>query len=270
MGRKLLIPRRIDVSSSKPVFLGRTAAGARSLRGRQIRHEKAGLSGDRQIGTSWHVFPAGARQSDDAAHTAIMIQEPTERPMNAGDKPSQASWWRAPGNTEIPKMQQNRGALRILAQSQQLQVQECKRKRIASCCWLNRMPQLVVAFEEVPLSTRFPSGGVVPLTKTRKTWIAAAVIALVSCFGELATHLVANDMHEALKPYAWIPWVVFALSLVTAVLAAIQEVRGKRAASAVPLVPKMDRSLTVSGSVSGVVNTGDSNSIVQVRTEHLE
>ena len=117
MGRKLLIPRKIDVSSSKPVFLGRTAAGARSLRGRQIRHEKAGLSGDRQIGTSWHVFPAGARQSDDAAHTAIMIQEPTERPMNAGDKPSQASWWRAPGNTEIPKMQQNRGALRILAQS---------------------------------------------------------------------------------------------------------------------------------------------------------
>ena len=121
MGRKLLIPRRIDVSSSKPVFLGRTAAGARSLRGRQIRHEKAGLSGDRQIGTSWHVFPAGARQSDDAAHTAIMIQEPTERPMNAGDKPSQASWWRAPGNTEIPKMQQNRGALRILAQSPQFQ-----------------------------------------------------------------------------------------------------------------------------------------------------
>ena len=39
---------------------------------------------------------AGARQPDDAAHTAIMVQIPTERPMNAGDKPSQASWRRAP------------------------------------------------------------------------------------------------------------------------------------------------------------------------------
>jgi hypothetical protein len=46
-----------------------------------------------------------------------MIQDPTERPMNAGDKPSQASWRRAPGNTGIPKMQQNRGVLQIPAQS---------------------------------------------------------------------------------------------------------------------------------------------------------
>jgi hypothetical protein len=60
IGRKILILRMIDVSSSKPVFLGRTAAGARSLRGCQIRHEEAGLNGDRQIGVSWHVFPAGA------------------------------------------------------------------------------------------------------------------------------------------------------------------------------------------------------------------
>ena len=62
-------------------------------------------------------FQTGEARSDDAAHTAIMIQDPTERPMNAGDKPSQASWRRAPGNTGIPKMQQNRGALQIPAQS---------------------------------------------------------------------------------------------------------------------------------------------------------
>ena len=117
MGRKILIPRRIDLSF-QAMFLGRTTAGARSLRGRQIRHEEAGLNGDRQIGTSWHVFPASARQSEDVAHTAIMVQDPTERPMNAGDQPSQASWWRAPGDTGMPKTQQNRGALRILAQSQ--------------------------------------------------------------------------------------------------------------------------------------------------------
>jgi hypothetical protein len=111
----------------------------------------------------------------------------------------------------------------------------------------------------------------VPLTKTRKTWVATAVIALVAGLGEVATHLVASDLHEVLKPYAWIPWVVFGVSLIAAILTAVHEVRGKNAGhSSVALVPETSRSVAVSGSVSGVVNTGDSNSIVQVRKEHPE
>lgn len=108
---------------------------------------------------------------------------------------------------------------------------------------------------------------VVLLKKTRNTWIAAAVIALVAGLGELATHLVANDLHEVLKPYAWIPWVAFGVSLIAAVSAAVHEVRGRSAsASSVPLAPETGRSVVVSGSVSGVVNTGDSNSILNIKT----
>ena len=111
MRRKILIPRRIGA-----FFLGsfpREDRGRRSFaeRGHQTRHEKAGRHGERRIGTS---SPRGARQSNDAAHTAIMIQDPTEWPMNACDRPSQASSRRAPGNTAIPKMEQNRGPYRCL------------------------------------------------------------------------------------------------------------------------------------------------------------
>jgi len=51
-----------------------------------------------------------------------MTQEAIKRPMNAGDKPSQASWMRAPGNAGIPKMQQNREVLQIPAQSRKIEL----------------------------------------------------------------------------------------------------------------------------------------------------
>lgn len=106
------------------------------------------------------------------------------------------------------------------------------------------------------------------LTKARRTWITAAIIAVVACVGELASHLVATDLHEALRPYAWIPWVVFAVSVIIAVFAAIREARGETGdASPVRPAPETGRSVAVSGSVSGVVNTGASNSIVQVRPD---
>jgi hypothetical protein len=114
----------------------------------------------------------------------------------------------------------------------------------------------------------FLPGGAVALTKARKTWIAAAIIAVVSCLGELASHLVATDLHEALRPYAWIPWAVFAISLGFAVVTAIRESRAETGGgSPVQAAPETGRSVAVSGSVSGVVNTGDANSIVQVRPE---
>ena len=40
----------------------------------------------------------------DRRMTLHTPQDPTERLMNKGGKPSQASWRRAPGNTEIPKI----------------------------------------------------------------------------------------------------------------------------------------------------------------------
>jgi hypothetical protein len=123
------------------------------------------------------------------------------------------------------------------------------------------------SIEEI-LNVLFPLGGVVALTKARKTWITAIIIAVVACMGELASHLVATDLHEVLKPYAWITWIVFALSVLIAVFAAIRETRGKTGdTSPVQAESKASRFVAVSGNVIGVVNTGDSNSIVQVRPE---
>jgi hypothetical protein len=75
--------------------LRRTPADVRSLKGHQTRH---GESRARWRPAHRPIFPPGARQPDDAAHATIMIQYPTERPMNAGDKPSPASWRRAAGD----------------------------------------------------------------------------------------------------------------------------------------------------------------------------
>jgi hypothetical protein len=105
-------------------------------------------------------------------------------------------------------------------------------------------------------------------TKARKSWIAAATMAVVACLGELASHLVATDLHETLRPYVWIAWVVFAASVIIAVFSAVREARAETGEeSPVRAGQETGRSVAVSGSVSGVVNTGDSNSIVQVSPE---
>ena len=53
-GRKILIPRRIEVFASQPAFGERTSAGAGSIKGIPTRRGKGGRSRDRQIGTSSH------------------------------------------------------------------------------------------------------------------------------------------------------------------------------------------------------------------------
>src|ERR1035437_5818885 len=53
-GRKILIPRRIEVFASQPAFGERTSAGAGSIKGIPTRHGKGGRNRDRQIGTSSH------------------------------------------------------------------------------------------------------------------------------------------------------------------------------------------------------------------------
>ena len=66
-----------------------------------------------RIGRSAHLL-AGDRLPDDAALAAVMISDASERPMNAGHKPSPASWTRAAGTPRRPKTQQNRGSYRFL------------------------------------------------------------------------------------------------------------------------------------------------------------
>ena len=113
-GRKILIPRRVEVFSPWPDFLGKDF-GRRSF-------DERDPDSPRESRARWRsadrcIFPAGARQPDDAAHAAITVPDPAEKPMNAGARPSRHPGGGLPGTPRRPRIQQNRGALQIPAQS---------------------------------------------------------------------------------------------------------------------------------------------------------
>jgi hypothetical protein len=121
-----------------------------------------------------------------------------------------------------------------------------------------------VSIEEV--SWQFSTGGVVVSRNVRRTWITASIVVLCSGLGELAIHLLASNIHEAMKPYTWVPWVALAVSVPVAVVAAVKDAQRTSAESQSSTL-SAKRSVVVSGDANGVINTGDSNSITLAQSD---
>ena len=94
----------------------------------------------------------------------------------------------------------------------------------------------------------------------RHGWIIPAVVAIAAGIGGVASNLVATDLETTVGPYRWVVWSVFALSGVIAVAAALRESKATRPPRT--NFTTTDRSVNVEGDVSGIVTTGDSNTVV--------
>ena len=98
---------------------------------------------------------------------------------------------------------------------------------------------------------------------SHRTLFISALVALIAFIGGVVSNLVATDLEILVKPYRTVVWVIFGISLLTAVIVAIKETRQNHEQEDVTIAPlNKTASLSVGGNIKdSKIIVGNENTV---------